>query len=147
MAKKTFTLAQVLSITTQRLCCKMDGVYEILNHVTGDELFTHQLPRASRFAGPLLLEAHPELVPANACLGNLDGWISRDRTRDKAEGVKMWLTELRMMFPTIRENYEIESRTDAWLQLDPVKELAGMVGPDKVVVMDAGSKDCMPSNQ
>lgn len=47
---KRFHLGDVLSITTGHLLSPrhMEGVYEILNHMTGDQLFTHQLPRASR---------------------------------------------------------------------------------------------------
>ncbi len=50
--KKTFPLAQVLSITTGRLFCDMDGIYEILNFLTNDNLFTHQLPGAANEVKP-----------------------------------------------------------------------------------------------
>lgn len=41
-----FTTGEVISAGTGRLCCQMDGVYRILNYLTGDNLYTHQLPRA-----------------------------------------------------------------------------------------------------
>jgi hypothetical protein len=61
---KTFHLGDVLTITTGRLVSPrhMEGVYDILNWMTGDNLFTHQLPRASdECAGPLLAQ-HPDLA-------------------------------------------------------------------------------------
>lgn len=129
---KTFTLAQMLSITTGRLCCDMDGIYEILNHVTGDNLFTHVLPRARRFAAPLLLKAHPELQPANACLSNLDKWIAADKTERKTECIKIWLAELKIMFPAMDKPFAVESYGDSWLSLDPISEPEGMVGKGSV---------------
>jgi hypothetical protein len=40
----------------------MGGVHEILDYMTGDALFTHQLPRACDECGPPLLEQHPQLA-------------------------------------------------------------------------------------
>lgn len=114
----------------------MGSIYEILNHITGDNLFTHVLPRAARFAAPLILEDHPELKPAGACLDSLDRWLASDRTPDKSEGIKMWLAELRMTFPDIKPEYEIASYADAWLSMNPLDELAAMVGPEKIVVVE-----------
>jgi len=48
MATKDFHISDILSITDGRLVSTrhMDGIYEILNFMTGDNLFTHQLPRS-----------------------------------------------------------------------------------------------------
>lgn len=48
---KVFHLGQLLSITTSKLVSPVgsspiQGVYEILDFLTKDSLFTHQLPRA-----------------------------------------------------------------------------------------------------
>lgn len=63
MQSKQFHLGDVLSITTGILMSprKMDGVYDILNFMTQDNLFTHQLPRASKECVPFILEQHPQL--------------------------------------------------------------------------------------
>lgn len=58
---KTFTLDVVLTVTTGILLTTIDELYRILDHLTGDQLFTHQLPRAAEFAKPLLFEKYPEL--------------------------------------------------------------------------------------
>ena len=60
---KTFDLADVLSITDGMLLSKrhMGGVYDILNFMTGDDLFTHQLPRAADECRPHILRQVPVL--------------------------------------------------------------------------------------
>lgn len=65
---KTFHIGDVLSIYTQRLCLPngMDGIFEILNYMTSDNLYLHQLPRASTEAAPYLLEQFPWLREVNA---------------------------------------------------------------------------------
>src|SRR5688500_16791416 len=61
---KQFHLGDILTITTGRLLSPrhMDGVYDILNYMTGDNLYTHQLPRASDECKPYLLKQHPQLA-------------------------------------------------------------------------------------
>lgn len=61
---REFHLGDVLSVTTGILMSptRMDGVYAILNYMTGDSLFTHQLPRACKQAGPAILAQHPRLA-------------------------------------------------------------------------------------
>ena len=58
-----FHISDILSITTGRLVSNrhIEGIYAILNHMTGDNLFTHQLPRATRECEPILAAAYPQL--------------------------------------------------------------------------------------
>lgn len=46
---KQFTLKQLFSIVDGRLSTSISGVYDILNHITGEELMTHHLPVASNY--------------------------------------------------------------------------------------------------
>lgn len=68
MSMKSFHLGDILSVTTGFLLSpsKMDGLYQILDYMTGDQLFTHQLPRASRECAPALLAQHPALADIQA---------------------------------------------------------------------------------
>jgi hypothetical protein len=50
-----FTLGEVLSIATTKLLTPFEGVYRILNWMTDDSLYTHQLPRACDECKPWLL--------------------------------------------------------------------------------------------
>lgn len=65
---RNFHIGDILSITTGRLVSprRMDGVYDILNYMTGDDLFTHQLIRAAEECAPALREQHPDLTDVDA---------------------------------------------------------------------------------
>lgn len=56
-----FDLGTLLSVTTGTLFTKIGNVYEILNYMTGDTLFTHQLPRVMHEMTPVILEQYPQL--------------------------------------------------------------------------------------
>lgn len=68
MATKQFHLGDVLSVTTGVLCSpeRMGGVYAILNFMTNDDLYTHQLPRAADECKPYLLKQFPQLAAVDA---------------------------------------------------------------------------------
>lgn len=68
MTTRAFHLGDVLSVTTGRLLSPrlVDGLYDILNYLTGDDLMTHQLPRASTEAKPFLIQQHPWLAAITA---------------------------------------------------------------------------------
>ena len=61
---KKFQIGDVLSITTGALVSHdhMGGIYNILDWMTGETLFTHQLPRAMDAAQPALKKAFPALA-------------------------------------------------------------------------------------
>ena len=62
-----FHIGDITSITTGKLLSpkRMEGIYNILNYLTGDNLYTHELPNASRFCKPYLLKQYPELSKIN----------------------------------------------------------------------------------
>lgn len=49
LKEKNFTLKQLFSIADGRLSTNMDDVCEMLNHITGESLFTHQLPVVHKY--------------------------------------------------------------------------------------------------
>lgn len=53
---KKFTMLQLFSILDGRLSTNMDDVYEMLNHITGEDLMTHHLPVAMSY----IKEVNPE---------------------------------------------------------------------------------------
>ena len=117
----------MLSITTGTLLCDIAEVYEILNHVTGDNLFTHVLPRAGKFARPIILAVYPELEAVSNKLDDLQDKIGNATTPES--GVKLWLKSL-----GLPEEYTLECHKDSWLAMNPVAELESKVGKDKVIV-------------
>ena len=98
MQTKQFHLGDVLSITTGRLVSPrhIDGVYDILNFMTGDNLFTHQLPRAFDECKPYLVAQFPQLAIAKmeTAIAKLDEALKTKSGKAKAEKiVANWLTK------------------------------------------------------
>lgn len=57
---RTFGLGAILTVTTDVfLVADIGDIYQLLNYMTGDNLFTHQLPRAAGECKPALLAQHP----------------------------------------------------------------------------------------
>lgn len=113
---KKFPLNQVLIVLTGRLLGKMSEVYEILNYMTGDKIYTHQIGRALEAAKPAILAQYPIL--ANV-----------DENDYEAENWKEWLDKQYSLFPS---EYELIPLNN-WESRDPIQELAEMVGEEKVI--------------
>lgn len=128
-ATKDFHIGDILSVTTGRLVSPrhIDGVYDILNWMTGESLFTHQLPRVSHEAAPILLAAHPELAGA----------------QQEAEAVTPgnWRHFLAKMVERYGEMLPVpKMNADQHESIDPLSELAEKVHPDRIVVAKVGGK-------
>lgn len=127
-APQDFELADILSITTGRLLSHrhMEGVYEILNHLTGDNLMTHQLPRAAETCRPALLAQHPQLdgvqPPDGMETPELWTWLAE---AEAAHGMRLPVTPIA-----------------AWEHRDPIAELVEMIGADRVVPVVLGDEGC-----
>jgi len=99
METRTFELRAVLTVTTERLLTKRLGphdngisaLYDILNWMTSDNLFTHQLPRAGRECKPWLLRWFPGLEKASDALPSLDKLIE---TCGGEDGCTKWIEAL-----------------------------------------------------
>ena len=53
---------------------EIGDLYEILNYLTGDDLWTHQLPHAGRVCKPAILFQHPQLADVDASHVNEENW-------------------------------------------------------------------------
>lgn len=106
--KKSFHTLDILSITTGRLVSPdhMDGVYSILGWMTGRNLSTHELPPASDICKPHLLRCFPQLNPLLGGMKSLDKWLRSSPTCPR-EGIKMRFAEQKMMFPEIKDFYNV----------------------------------------
>lgn len=119
---RTFHVGDVLSITTGFLVSPrhMDGIYDLLDYMTGDNLFTHQLPRASTECAPALLKQHPQLAGVE--------------TPDEFEGkehVERWLAEQVARFG---EHLVVEPlATEDHTRIDPITEMR-MLKPDAQII-------------
>lgn len=116
-----FHLGDILSITTGRLVSlsHMGGIYALLNHMTGDNLMTHQLPRASRECRPALLAQFPDLAA-----------IEAPEFTDEAH-VWWWLAEQVEDHGETREVAPLPAGDHT--RIDPLTELR-MIRPDMPVI-------------
>lgn len=119
-----FQLGDILSITTGRLVSRdrMGGIYKILNYMTGDSLFTRQLPRASEECKPALFAQHPPLADIEV----------PDEFADGEKAVYDWLSQQEAIYgvtlpvkPLAAENHT---------SIDPIQELK-MMRPDMPVII------------
>lgn len=119
---RSFDLGDVLSITTGRLVSTrhMDGIYDILNYLTGDSLFTHQLPRAMDACREPLLAQHPGLAAVEVPTFG-------EAVHDE---VLAWLTEQKRIHGGSLE----VSPLAEWEHQNAIEELCDMVGSEKVYV-------------
>lgn len=125
-----FALGDVLSITTDRLVSRdhIGGVYRILGYMTGDELYTHQLPRAAAECKPALLVQHPQLKDV----------LVPDEFDDERH-VYLWLAQQERIYgETLGVDPLILKQGD---YSDPIEDLCDMVGPEKVFVFDPNEAD------
>lgn len=137
---KRFHLGDVLTITTDLLVSPrhVAGVYDILNYMTGDNLFTHQLPRAGRVCAPELLRQFPQLADTELTVHHveaLQGYLAalgETPTKDQAAGLVMvWLEHLTWEYG---EWFDVEPLPPGvWEHQDALAELAAM-RPDTPII-------------
>ena len=125
---RQFHLGDILSITTDVLLSPrlIEGVYDILNYMTGDTLFTHQLPRAGRECKPWLLRQHPQL--------NGVEYPEDPKPADPFEWLEAQCAIYGDMLPVDPIPADDHTRKDA------VDELAEMIGPEKIIVVKTESE-------
>lgn len=109
MTTRQFPLADILSITTEKLLSRreMDGVTDILNWMTGDDLEKWQLLRAGDECATALVAQHPFLAG-----------LKPPATNDRV-GLYAWLVEAERVHG---DTLEITALTD-WTRQDPGIEL------------------------
>lgn len=122
---KLFHLGDVLSVTDGRLMSPrhMDGIYEILNFMTGDSLFTHQLPRAMKECQPYLLKQFPQLS------GISFGPVTKENFDSVLEDLCAEYGEHLLVERLPKDAHEF---------IDPMSELAEKVQPSKILTVSLG---------
>ena len=140
---KLFHISDVLSVTTGRLVSSrhMDGIYEILNFLTGDNLFTHQLPRAMneckpwlRSTFPTLMEDSPGMLERLADMDRRVNAVQQDREHI-AVAIRDWVEDLRLTLKLPEKLPVYELGSDMHTHIDPIEEARAMVGGDRVLVV------------
>lgn len=115
--ERMWPLGAVLTVTTGRMVAEngVGDLHELLDWLTGDELYTHQLGRAADACGSWVLEQHPVLRQVTLPEGQLDeqGW------RDWLDTTKTTIASELRLTPL---------PADRWVSRDPIEELLKMRG-------------------
>ncbi len=109
------SLGAILSVIGERLLCDIGEVYQILNFLTGESLYTHQLPRARDAAAPILAQRFPELAAIDTSDVTPANW-------------RAWLREQRRIHGNTRQLTPLPVGT--YQAHDPIAELVTMRGGD-----------------
>jgi hypothetical protein len=119
---KEFPTADVLSTITGRLMGDIGGVYQVLNWMTGESVFTHQLPRIGREATPVVVAAHPQLAQAveEAEQVTTENWRAWRQTWEDRYGATIAVPKF-------------SAATHE--RIDPISELAEKVHPDRIIAV------------
>lgn len=130
---RDFPLGDILSVTTGRLLSRdgMDGIYRILAYLTGDEIYTHQIPAAIDATHLGVLSQHPQLVGVtpvtNADLDDVGTWLT---VQEQRFGASLPL-----------------SPVEGWGVHDPIRELVDRFGPGSVIPVVLQSDSHAPEAQ
>lgn len=127
MSANVFHLGDLLSVTTGRLVSptQMDGVHRLLDYMTGDTLFTHQLPRACDECKPALLAQYP--------------FLAKVETPDEFDGkshVDSWLDSLVAEHGAEFEVQPLDSGDHT--RINPIAELRMMAPGKPIIAVELG---------
>lgn len=129
MRKRNFHLSDILTITTGKLVSSrhMDGVYDILNFMTGESLFTHQLSRAMDACKLALLRQHPRLAEIDpSTLVVTDGGNAQEQCNAWVNALIPKYGKTLPVAPLNKGEYKTMS---------PIDEARKVFGKDKVIVV------------
>lgn len=121
---KLFPIDAVMSTLTGVLVSEngIGGVYEVLNWMTGESVYTHQIPRISHEARPVMIALYPDMQAAIEEAAHVNGqnwrqWLATWTDRYGAE--------IAVPVMNIAEHERI----------DPMSELAEKVSPDRIITI------------
>jgi len=119
--KKQFTIGQVISAGTGTLCCDIGEVYEILNFLTGDNLMTHQLPRALRACKQHVIQQFP--------------WMKWVEDNKEACTPETWESFLASAAKEYGQTHELEPLPNGeWEYRNPIEEAEELMGDESKVI-------------
>lgn len=116
----TFTAGEIISASLGNLCCPIERVYAIMNFLTDDNLYTHQLPRAFRACESWVKQQHPWVNQLDASQCNRDTW-------------REWLSDAESRFGNEHKLKPLPK--GVWRSVDPVREAIEIMEDKKRVIV------------
>ena len=126
---KRFHVGDVLSVYSGYLVSMngMDGVCDVLNFLTRDDLFTHQLPRAMEECHGYLERAHPFLTTIDcSSVGTAEEPLTEETLRQWLDSVVAQHGAMVELTPMPEDAHEYRH---------PLEELQAMVGNKPILVV------------
>lgn len=120
---KSFHVGDIVSVATGVLVSPrhIGGVCDLLNYLTGDEIYTHQIPRVCQEVIPWLHCQFPWLEKLDYSGVNETNW-------------QEWLSGMVSMHG---ETHYVSPLPEDWhTHIDPVEEAGAMLGDARVIVVD-----------
>ncbi|CPT67025.1 hypothetical protein D2E51_17810 [Mycobacteroides abscessus] len=123
-APRMFGLGAILTVTTDlMLVADIGDIYALLNYMTGDNLFTHQLPRAAGECKPALLAQHPQLADVDVPeMPDAEAYMTYLANLEKVHGAELAVTPL---------------AAGAHKHINPLTELADMMPGRPIITVVA----------
>lgn len=121
--REEFPLADILTLTTGMMLAEggCSSLQKMLDYLTRDNIFTHQIPRAATVCAPWVVSQYPNLPN------------EKDAKDINETNWREWLTEQEKKFGTSLPLEQLPG--DDWKHINPIEELVGMVGADKVIAV------------
>lgn len=122
---RSIPLADILSVTTDRLLSRrhVAGIYDLLRHMTGQDVYTHQLGKVADECAPELEAQHPFLAglkpPADLDVPDLMAWLIE---AERIHGEEIIVLPLAL-----------------WRYRDPMEDAADIVGAEKIWLPTLGN--------
>ena len=130
---KEFHIGDILTITTGVMVSPegIGGVYKILDWMTGDQLFTHQLPRASNICEPILKGLYPEIAKVEIPdTSNVPEYLIPE----------FWMDWLSKQVEKFGEKIAVP-KLITYTPIDPLEELIAMKPNEDIILVDPESSD------
>lgn len=85
---KKFHISDILCVITGKMVSirNMEGLYDILNYMTDDNLHTHQLPRVMDECRPYLIEQFPQLESVDVSGVNVNNLLAVIKKIEREHG-------------------------------------------------------------
>lgn len=122
MATKNFSADAVLTVVTGIRLAEIGSIGDVLKWMSGESVFTHQIPRVGEEASSALIAMYPDLAEAKAEAEQVtpDNWREWLAKWTERYGATIAVPQM-----TIAEHERI----------DPLSELAEKMHPDRIITI------------
>lgn len=126
---EVFHLGDLLSVTDGKMVSPryVDGVYAVMDFVTGEKHMTHQLSRAADVVKPWLLEQHPWLAGITVP----DGLNSKEAVLD-------WLDDVTSIYGV--DHIVMAMPLGMYVGREPIAELRELAPQAQIIGIDMGDQ-------